>query len=68
MPVGAFLIATSAGSILWTTGLAWAGYELAENYDLVGQYIEPATRFLLGALAAFYLYRLFKRQPPSNAE
>jgi membrane protein DedA with SNARE-associated domain len=29
MPVGAFLIATSAGSILWTTGLAWAGYELA---------------------------------------
>jgi membrane protein DedA with SNARE-associated domain len=68
MPAGTFLIATSAGSMAWTTALAWAGYELAANYDLVGQYTEPATRFLLGALAAFYCYRLLKRQPSSNAE
>jgi membrane protein DedA with SNARE-associated domain len=47
MPLAPFLMATTVGTMLWTFFLRWAGYLLAENYNLVGGYAEPITKLPL---------------------
>jgi len=44
MPLGSFLIWTSAGSLIWTLLLTLAGLALGESYTNVERWIEPAAR------------------------
>lgn len=59
MPMLPFLALTLAGSAIWTTMLAYAGYVLGANYDKVAAFISPISKFvvvsvlIVGAVVAF---------------
>lgn len=44
MPMLPFLILTTIGSAIWTTILAYAGYVLGANYEVVEQFIAPISK------------------------
>jgi uncharacterized membrane protein YkvA (DUF1232 family) len=53
-----FLVDCAIGSLLWTAALAAAGYLLASNYRLVGDYLDLASRIVIGLIVVTYVYRL----------
>lgn len=55
-----FVIATTAGSLIWTTGLAWLGYRLGENFAEIGQYVGIISKAVLGAMLALYVWRALR--------
>jgi membrane protein DedA with SNARE-associated domain len=59
MDLKLFVIYTLAGSILWATLLAWAGYLLGENYERIRDYMGPAdvvVAIVVVAAGAWYVY------------
>lgn len=58
VPLVPFLVATLAGSAIWTTVLALAGYELGERYSQVGNIIGPASNVVIGAAVLWYIWRV----------
>jgi membrane protein DedA with SNARE-associated domain/uncharacterized membrane protein YkvA (DUF1232 family) len=58
MPLVPFLVYSSIGSLLWTAALAAAGYLLESNYRLVGDYLDLASRIIIGLIVVTYVYRL----------
>lgn len=58
MPLGVFLIYTTAGTMLWTTILALAGWWLGTQYDQVSRWLGPASTVVLAGLLIWYLYRV----------
>lgn len=67
MPVGIFLLYTAAGTCIWSTLLAWAGYLLGVHYDKVEVWLGPASKIMLGALVLIYLYRVITYKPRNRA-
>ena len=61
MPLAPFLLYSSLGSLLWTAALAAAGYLLEANYRLVGDYLDRASKIILGLIVLTYLWRLITR-------
>jgi Uncharacterized membrane-associated protein len=47
MPMGTFLIFTTLGSAIWTTVLSVAGLILAENWELILDYVDRYQKFTL---------------------
>jgi len=47
MPLGTFLIFTTLGSAIWTTVLSVAGLILAENWELILDYVDRYQKFTL---------------------
>jgi membrane protein DedA with SNARE-associated domain len=75
MDVWRFSTLTFVGSFLWSLGLAWAGFQLGENYDRIREWMRPADipiLIALVALVAWYLYRrlrtVFREPEPSVCE
>jgi membrane protein DedA with SNARE-associated domain len=58
MPLTPFLLYSSVGSLAWTAALAAAGYVLESNYHLVGDYLDRASKILIGLIVLIYLWRL----------
>jgi membrane protein DedA with SNARE-associated domain len=58
MPLGKFLAYSLAGTTIWMGGLAYAGYRLGQNYELVAKYIEPGTKIVVALIVIGYLVRL----------
>jgi membrane protein DedA with SNARE-associated domain len=58
MPWLPFLGWTLAGTTLWTTLLAGAGFLLNRQYEHVERWTNPAANLVFGALAVLYLYRV----------
>jgi membrane protein DedA with SNARE-associated domain/uncharacterized membrane protein YkvA (DUF1232 family) len=58
MPLVPFLVYSSIGSLLWTGALTAAGYLLESNYTLVGDYLDLASRIIIGLIVLTYVYRL----------
>lgn len=58
MPLGKFLVYSLAGTTLWMGGLAYAGYRLGQNYDLVAKYMEPGTKIVVALVVLTYVVRL----------
>ncbi|MBC8163183.1 MAG: DedA family protein [Roseiflexaceae bacterium] len=50
MPMLPFLTLTTIGSALWVIVLAYFGVLLGENYAVVGQYLDPISKFVLAAM------------------
>ena len=46
------------GSLLWTAALAGAGYLLEANYRLVGDYLDKASKVIIGLIVLTYVWRL----------
>jgi membrane protein DedA with SNARE-associated domain len=51
MALSAFVLLTTAGSLIWNTALILAGYVLGENYHVVEQYMGIAGKVVLGLVA-----------------
>lgn len=68
MPFRRFLVYTSAGTLLWTTILAFAGWFLGSRYDQVSAWVDPVSTAVLAGLVIWYLYRVvtFRREVPSE--
>ena len=54
-----FVIASTVGTAVWTAILTGAGYKLQENFQEIGRIIGPLSNFVLIALVAIYVWRLF---------
>lgn len=68
MPLPKFLLYSGIGSALWATLLTGAGYLLGENYDRVEQYVGPASRIILGALAVAAVWWLLRRRREQSGQ
>ncbi len=68
MGFGKFLAYSVAGTTIWMGGLAYAGYRLGQNYELVAKYIEPGTKIVVVAIVLLYIVRLALsfRQPKAG--
>jgi membrane protein DedA with SNARE-associated domain len=53
-----FVLASTLGTVGWTTLLATAGYQLGENYAEIDSFIGPASNAVLAVLALGYLWRV----------
>jgi len=62
MKLPRFLLYTTAGSVIWTAALAYAGHKLGENYHAVEKYLGPVTYIVLGALALWAIITIIKRR------
>jgi membrane protein DedA with SNARE-associated domain len=66
MPFGKFLAYSLAGTTIWMGGLAYAGYVLGQNYELVEEYMGPGTKIVVALIVLIYLVRLglsFRKAP-----
>jgi membrane protein DedA with SNARE-associated domain len=66
MPFGKFLAYSVAGTTIWMGGLAYAGYRLGQNYELVDEYIGPGTKIVAAVIVVTYFVRLglsFRKAP-----
>jgi membrane protein DedA with SNARE-associated domain len=66
MPIFEFLAFSMIGTLVWTTGLATAGYILGQAYEVVGDYVDPISIAVLAVLTGWYLYRVatFRNRRP----
>ncbi len=55
-----FLAYTAAGTGVWAALLAYVGYFLGSNFTEVGEYLDPVSWFVFGALAIIYVYRVVR--------
>ena len=53
-----FLAYTAAGSALWTSFLAGAGYLLRDQYQQVSHWVDPVSNLVIVLLVAWYIYRV----------
>jgi membrane protein DedA with SNARE-associated domain/uncharacterized membrane protein YkvA (DUF1232 family) len=58
MPLAPFLLFSSIGSLIWTAALTAAGYVLEANYRLVGDYLDRASKIIIGLIVLIYFWRL----------
>ena len=66
MPLAKFLAYSLAGTTIWMGGLAYAGYRLGQNYELVEKYMGPGTKIVVAVVVLTYLVRLalsFRKAP-----
>ena len=59
-----FLTYSALGTALWTALLATAGYLLEDQYQKVGDYLNPVSNVILGLIVLGYVYRVitFRRR------
>lgn len=62
MPLVPFLFYSALGSLLWSGLLAYAGYTLGNNYNLVAKYIAPASKVVMIALIVAFVVWIVRRR------
>lgn len=55
MAIVPFLLYSTIGTVVWTTLLAYAGYLLGDNYELVDKYLGPVSKIVLGILVIAFV-------------
>ena len=60
MPFTPFFLWTLAGSLLWNTALAGAGYGLGSAFEKVDAFLGPVTWVVLALMLGAYAWRLVK--------
>ena len=55
MKLAPFVIYSTMGTLLWTSFLTFAGYQLGDNYKLVEKYIDPISKIALLSVVIFFL-------------
>jgi len=58
MPLVPFLAYSSIGTLLWTTALTASGYLLESGYQRVADYVDLASKAIIGLIALTYLWRV----------
>ena len=57
-----FVIASTAGTAIWTTFLAGVGFKLREHFSDIDQILRPVSNVVLAALIVIYVWRLVTHQ------
>ncbi len=60
MPLKTFLIASTVGTLGWTTLLALLGQKLGENYEAIGAYLGPLSTGVMVLMALYYVFRVIR--------
>ena len=60
MPLKTFLIASTVGTLGWTTLLALLGQKLGENYEAIGAYLGPLSTGVMVIMALYYVFRVIR--------
>ena len=60
MPLKTFLIASTVGTLGWTTLLALLGQKLGENYEAIGAYLGPLSTGVMMLMALYYVFRVIR--------
>jgi membrane protein DedA with SNARE-associated domain len=63
-----FLLYSVLGTGLWAGLLAYLGRILGQNYQVVDQYMGPATYVILGGIAAYFIYEIWKRKKEGKGQ
>jgi membrane protein DedA with SNARE-associated domain len=58
MKILPFLAYTAAGTAIWAAVLAYLGYFLGTEYMQVGEYLDPVSWIVLGAVGVLYFVRV----------
>ena len=58
MKISPFLAYTAAGAGIWTALLAYLGYFLGTEYTEVGEYLDPVSWIVFGAISVLYFVRV----------
>ena len=58
MNLASFLFYTAIGAGIWTALLAFAGYILGAKFEQVGEYLNPASYVVFGAILIIYVKRV----------
>ena len=66
MNLAAFLAWSSAGTVLWTTFLAGAGYVLGSRFDQVEAWLNPVSNVVIAALVLIYVWRVITFKQPDT--
>jgi membrane protein DedA with SNARE-associated domain len=61
MPLSRFLLYSSAGTLVWTAALAYAGYVLGGAYEDVSRYLGPISWIFIGGSLLIYIWRLVRQ-------
>lgn len=66
MPSRKVLVFATISALVWTSLIAWAGYLLGDNWEIVGDYLEVYGKIMLWLVAAFVIgyvaWRFFRRR------
>lgn len=68
MPFWLFLLASTAGALIWNTFLTLAGYILHEHYEMIEVVLDPLSYLVLAAVVLIYLFRVITWKPAGRAE
>ena len=52
-----FLVWSTLGTAIWSTGLALAGYVLGQQFERIDEVLGPVSSGIVTAIILFYLYR-----------
>lgn len=63
-----FLLASTLGTAGWTSALAYAGYQLRENFAEVDDWIGPVSNAVLATMVLGYLWRVIRFQPGKRSD
>jgi len=61
MPIGQFLVFTTAGSLVWNSIFVSAGYQLGENWSAVEPYAEVLQYVVIAVVVGVVAYGLVRR-------
>lgn len=68
MDLRRFSLFTLLGSSIWTVGMAYAGYALGENWELVERWMQPIAWFFIVLIVAGIAWWIIKRTRRPAAE
>lgn len=63
MSLPVFLLASSAGALIWNTILTLSGYILHEHYELIEVVLDPLSYVVLAMVLLLYLFRVVTWKP-----
>jgi membrane protein DedA with SNARE-associated domain len=63
-----FVIASTIGTVGWTSLLTIAGYKMGERYRDIDQIIGPLSNAVLAGLVIIYLWRVIRHNPSGEAD
>ncbi len=60
-----FVLWSTLGSLIWTAGLAIAGYVLGQQFDHIETVLGPLSLAVIGGIVLWYVYRVITWRPVS---
>lgn len=66
MPFGRFIVFTALGSFIWVSILAFLGYFIGANQDLILVYAKQLSWGLVGMAVVFLIFKIYRKYRKKN--